>query len=193
MNKPDNGSDSQLEHAGRNDHDDFYRDGNNASSEDVSAKSPVESSRRGLHHDLIAGVVIIAGASFLLTRATDMPPMSAVLPIAMLGALLVLSALMILRVLVRGRKGRPVAPRYHVFANRNRFFGTILSIALYTVGVSFIGFYTTTAVMIPVVAWCFGYRHIKRLLLADLIFTGGLAVIFVLLMGQELPAEFFIR
>ncbi|BBI64888.1 hypothetical protein HSBAA_61940 [Vreelandella sulfidaeris] len=60
-------------------------------------------------------------------------------------------------------------------------------------GVSLIGFYTTTAVMVPLVAWSFGYRDIKRLLLADLIFTGGLAIIFALLMGQDLPTEFFIR
>ena len=71
--------------------------------------------------------------------------------------------------------------------------GIVLAIALYMAGVVALGFYTSTAIMLPVVAWCFGYRDIKRLLLADVIFTGGLAVIFVVLMGQELPAEFFTR
>ena len=47
--------------------------------------------------------------------------------------------------------------------------------------------------MIPVVAWCFGYRSLKGVLLADLIFTGGIAIIFVVLMGQERPTEFFLR
>lgn len=145
------------------------------------------------HPDLIAGIVIILAAGALLTRTVAMPVMTALLPVVMLGALVVLAALMIGRALLGGRSGRKLAPRYPVFANAGAFAGIVLAIALYIAGVVALGFYTSTAIMLPVVAWCFGYRDIKRLLLANVIFTGGLALIFVVLMGQELPAEFFTR
>lgn len=145
------------------------------------------------HPDFIAGMVIIVGAGWLLTHTTAMPVMTALLPVAMLGALIVLAALMIGRALLSGKASRKVAPRYSVFANGGAFLTIVLAIALYITGVVALGFYTSTAIMLPVVAWCFGYRDIKRLVLADVIFTGGLAVIFVVLMGQQLPAEFFIR
>lgn len=150
-------------------------------------------SGRGPHPDLIAGIAIIAIAGCLLLRTPEMPIMSAALPIAMLTALVGLAVLMILRVFVADRRESVKALRHPVFACWPRFVGIIVAIGLYVAGVSLIGFYTSTAVMVPVVAWCFGYRNIKRLLLADLIFTGGLTVIFVLLMGQDLPTEFFIR
>ncbi|WP_162623109.1 tripartite tricarboxylate transporter TctB family protein [Billgrantia lactosivorans] len=150
-------------------------------------------SEHGPHPDLIAGIAIIVVAGFLLLRTPDMPTMSSILPITMLSALIGFAALMILRVFVANRSERVKAPRHRTFDSWPRFLGIITSIGIYVVSVSLIGFYTTTAVMVPVVAWCFGYRNIKRLLLADLIFTGGLAVIFVLMMGQDLPTEFFIR
>lgn len=145
------------------------------------------------HPDFIAGMVIIVGAGWLLTHTPAMPVMTALLPVAMLSALIVLAALMIGRALLSVKASRKVAPRYSVFTNGGAFLGIVLAIALYIVGVVILGFYISTAIMLPVLAWCFGYRDIKRLVLADVIFTGGLAVIFVVLMGQQLPAEFFIR
>ncbi|CAM0554900.1 hypothetical protein EHLJMEHL_00488 [Vreelandella titanicae] len=145
------------------------------------------------HPDLITGIAIIVVAGFLLLRTPDMPTMSSLLPITMLSTLIGLSVLMILRVFAATRSERFKAPRHQIFENLPRFLGIVVAIGLYVASVSLIGFYTTTAVMVPLVAWSFGYRDIKRLLLADLIFTGGLAIIFALLMGQDLPTEFFMR
>lgn len=145
------------------------------------------------HPDVIAGMVIIVGAGWLLTHTPAMPVMTALLPVTMLSALIVLAVLMIGRALLGGRNSRKVTARYPVFDRVGAFLGVVLAIVLYMAGVVALGFYTSTAIMIPVVAWCFGYRDIKRLVLADVIFTGGLALIFWVLMGQQLPAEFFIR
>ncbi|MFC0338869.1 Tripartite tricarboxylate transporter TctB family protein [Kushneria avicenniae] len=145
----------------------------------------------GIDPDLIAGVVIVLGAGVLLTRTTDMPGMTALLPVTMLSALIILGILMIGRCALRHR--RRTTASIKVFDNAKRFVGIIAAIAIYVAAVALLGFYTTTAVMIPVVAWCFGYRSLKGVLLADLIFTGGIAIVFVLLMGQELPTEFFLR
>jgi hypothetical protein len=45
--------------------------------------------------------------------------------------------------------------------------------------------------MVPAVAFCFGYRKPLGLALATIIFVGGIALIFMVLMNQELPPEFF--
>lgn len=148
---------------------------------------------RRLDPDLIAGIVIVLGAGALLMRTAGMPAMTALLPVSMLSVLVLLGILLIARCVIRlKRQDENYAPT-QVFDNARRFLGITASIALYVAGVALLGFYTTTAVMIPVVAWCFGYRSLKGLLIADLIFTGGIAIIFVLLMGQELPTEFFLR
>ncbi|RKD86928.1 MULTISPECIES: tripartite tricarboxylate transporter TctB family protein [Kushneria] len=146
---------------------------------------------RGIDPDLIAGVIIVLGAGALLTRTSDMPGMTALLPVTMLSALILLGVLLIGRCVLRRRRQTVAAIK--VFDNAKRFIGIVASIAIYVAAVALLGFYTSTAVMIPVVAWCFGYRNLKGVLLADLIFTGGIAIIFVLLMGQELPTEFFLR
>lgn len=191
MNNTERASDGRAGATDPNNHNPDY--GDDALSASLADTPAVESPGHGPHHDLVAGVGIMIGAGLLLLQTTEIPASSALLPIAILGALVVLAVLMILRVLVGASSKRPATPRYKVFTDRRRFVGVISCIAIYIVGVALLGFYTTTAVMIPVVAWCFGYRNVKRILLADLIFTGGLAVIFVVLMGQELPAEFFVR
>lgn len=148
----------------------------------------------GVDPDLIAGAVIVVSAGLLMLRTTDMPTMTALLPIMMLSALILLGVLLIGRCLLRRQRQQnggftPLS----VFTDARRFLGIIISIGLYIAGITQLGFYSSTAIMVPVVAWCFGYRSLKGVLLADLIFTGSLAVIFVLLMGQDLPAEFFLR
>ena len=121
-------------------------------------------SGQGPHPDLITGIAIIVVAGFLLLRTPDMPTMSSLLPITMLSTLIGLSVLMILRVFAATRSERFKAPRHQIFENLPRFLGIVVAIGLYVVSVSLIGFYTTTAVMVPLVAWSFGYRDIKRLL-----------------------------
>ncbi|MFC0266789.1 tripartite tricarboxylate transporter TctB family protein [Kushneria aurantia] len=147
----------------------------------------------GIHPDIIAGVVIVIASALLLTRTSSMPAMSALLPVTMLVLLLVLGTVLMARVFLRRHSALGPVPKYQMFTNLRRFLGVVVSIVAYIAGVALVGFYTTTAIMIPIVAWCFGYRSLKGLLLADVIFVGGIAMIFVFLMGQELPAEFFIR
>ncbi len=142
---------------------------------------------RLLHPDNIAGVVLIAVCAWLLTKVTDMPYMSALLPVTMLGAIIVLSVLMIVRNLIKSG-AVPVKP---VFTSLPRFLLVVACVGGYVLAVGTLGFYTSTLVMLPVVAWLFGYRKPKGIALATLIFVGGIALIFLVLMNQSLPPEFF--
>jgi hypothetical protein len=140
-----------------------------------------------LQPDNIAGVVLIAVCVWLLTKVIDMPEMSALLPMAMLGAIIVLSALMILRNIFKA-KATAIKP---VFTSLPRFLLVVSSVGLYVLAVANIGFYTSTLIMLPTVAWLFGYRSPKGIALATVIFVGGIALIFLGLMNQSLPPEFF--
>lgn len=142
---------------------------------------------RILQPDNIAGVVLIAACAWLLTKVTDMPEMSALLPIAMLSTMIALSVLMILRNLIRA-EAIAVKP---VFSSLSRFLLVVVCVGFYVLAVATIGFYTSTLIMLPAVAWLFGYRSIKGIALATLIFVGGIALIFLVLMNQSLPPEFF--
>lgn len=142
---------------------------------------------RLLHPDNIAGVVLIAVCTWLLTKVTDMPYMSALLPVAMLSTMIVLSVLMILRNLLKAGTVS-IKP---VFTSPPRFLLVVACVGGYVLAVGNVGFYTSTLFMLPVVAWLFGYRNPKGIALATLIFVGGIALIFLVLMNQSLPPEFF--
>ena len=138
----------------------------------------------------IAAIVIMLGASALLVEAVPMPTMSAMLPIAMLVFLIGLGAIMLVRNVIVRRKGMV---QERLVRRPKRAIGAYFAIVIYTLLVSLIGFYTSTALMVPLVGWIFGYRNLPRLMLATAIFVGSIFVIFNLAMGQQFPVEFFVR
>ncbi|WP_417843321.1 tripartite tricarboxylate transporter TctB family protein [Thalassospira sp.] len=148
-------------------------------------KNPAGS--RILQADIIAGLVIVACSVWLFTETRDMPPMSALLPVVMLCAMALMGIILIGRTFLkpdlRSDRAVFVAPR--------RFFLVVFAIGAYALGVATLGFYTSTTLMVPSVAWCFGYRKPFGLALATVIFVGGIALIFLVLMNQDLPTEFF--
>ena len=148
-------------------------------------KNPVGS--RILQADNIAGLVIVACSAWLLTETRDMPPMSALLPVAMLCAMALMGVILIARTILNPQ----TASAGPVFVAPRRFLLVVFVIAAYAFGVATLGFYTSTTIMVPAVAFCFGYRKPLGLAIATIIFVGGIALIFMVLMNQELPPEFF--
>lgn len=140
--------------------------------------------------DGIAGIVIILAAAALLFQAVKMPTMSAMLPVAMLVFLIVLGAILLGRNVIAQRRGVTQAP---VVRRPKRAFSAYFAMVAYAVLVPLIGFYTSTVLMVPIVAWAFGYRNPARLLLATAIFVGSVYAVFNFAMGQQFPAEFFLR
>lgn len=138
----------------------------------------------------IAAIVIILAASALLIQAVKMPTMSAMLPVAMLVFLIVLGAIMLVKNVIAVRRGMKQARLVH---RPKRAIGAFFSIVAYTVLVPLIGFYTSTILMVPTVAWAFGYRNPARLMLGTAIFAASVFLVFNIAMGQQFPAEFFLR
>lgn len=129
------------------------------------------------------GVIVLSTA--LLFPALGMRPMSALLPVAMLVGLIGLSLLLLLadqRKAAAGEAAKPMtqAPK--------RVAGAFLLVVAYALATDFLGFYVSTAVSVPLVAWIFGYRHPLGLAIATLVVVGSVWLIFDFGMSQEFPA-----
>lgn len=133
-------------------------------------------------------VFILLSCGALLLTAIRLPTMSALLPVAMLLSLMALAGGLCLSLYIR-RVVLPTKPGAFALLPVLASFATIVA---YTLAVQFVGFYTSTIIMVPLVAWAFGYRKLFGLVLSTVIFVGGIYVIFSLLMGQRFPQEFFL-
>ena len=60
-------------------------------------------------------------------------------------------------------------------------------IVAYALSTDFVGFYLSTAVSVPLVAWVFGFRHPLGLAVATVIVVGSIWLIFDFGMSQEFP------
>lgn len=139
--------------------------------------------------DIGFAVFIVAASAAFLILSLDLPAMSAILPVAMLSAMIGLGILLIVTQYLR----RDSLEDNLDFGKPSRVIGAFAAIVVYALAVQFLGFYLSTIVMILVVAWAFGYRKWFGLALATAIFVGGIYLIFSILMGQRFPEEFFLR
>jgi putative tricarboxylic transport membrane protein len=140
---------------------------------------------RLLRAETLTAIGIFVAAAAFLIPTTDMPPLSALLPAAMLISLLVLSAVMLIadqRKAAAGEAAQPMtkAPK--------RVLGAFVLIVLYALSVDLVGFYISTAVSVPLVAYAFGYRKPLGLAAATLIVLAMIYLIFGFAMSQEFPS-----
>lgn len=129
------------------------------------------------------GIVVVA-AGFLIPTF-DLRAISALLPAAMLISLIVLSVALLVadqRKASRGEDPKAMTKSPKRVAGA---FGLILGYALAT---DFIGFYVSTAITIPLVAFAFGYRNPYGLAVATVIVVGTIWAIFDFGMSQDFPA-----
>ena len=128
--------------------------------------------------------IIVAAAGFLIPTAA-LRPISALLPAAMLIGLIVLSVLLLISDQRKASAGLEEKP---VTQSPKRVIGAFLLIVAYALATDFIGFYLSTALTIPLVAWIFGYRSPLGLLIATVIVVGTIWAIFDFGMSQDFPA-----
>lgn len=132
---------------------------------------------------LTAIVLILLAACFLIPTAA-LRPISALLPAAMLIGMIALSALLLLSDQRKAAAGEDALPMTKA---PGRVMAAFLMVVAYALATDFIGFYLSTAVMIPLVAYAFGYRNLLGLALATAIVMGTIWLIFGLAMSQDFP------
>jgi putative tricarboxylic transport membrane protein len=128
------------------------------------------------------GIIIVAGA--FLFPAFALKPISALLPTAMLIGMIVLGAALLLIDQRKASAGEAAEP---MTKSPRRVAGAFLLILAYAIATDFIGFYVSTAVTIPLVAYIFGFRNPLGLLAATVIVVGTIYLIFDFSMSQEFP------
>ena len=128
------------------------------------------------------GIIVVA-AGFLIPTF-ELRAISALLPAAMLIGLILLSVILLFadqRKVGAGEDAQPMTQ------SPERVIGAFLLIVAYALATDFMGFYVSTTVTIPLVAWIFGYRSPLGLLIATVIVVGTIWAIFDFGMSQDFP------
>ncbi|TKW64946.1 MAG: tripartite tricarboxylate transporter TctB family protein [Paracoccus denitrificans] len=129
------------------------------------------------------GIFVVAAAFVLPTF--DLPAMAALLPAAMLISLMILAVFLLVKDQRRAAAHEPAAPMTKSPRRVALAFGLVV---LYALSVDFIGFYISTAISVPLIAYLFGFRNPAGLAIATVIVLLAIYLIFTLAMSQEFPA-----
>ncbi len=117
----------------------------------------------------LASLAFIFGSIYLLFEASTFKPASALLPVAMLTSLIVLSVILIVMDQREAKAG--TAARISLGSGKAYLF-TIG----FVVSVSLLGFYPSLVIGLPLIAYVFGFRDLKFL-------AGATAVIALIIYG----------
>ncbi len=128
------------------------------------------------------GIIVVAAG--LLVPTAALQPISALLPAAMLIGLIGLSVALLVR--DQRKAGAGDIPEQVTTAPK-RVLLAFLLIFGYALCVDFIGFYVSTAAVVPLVAYVFGYRNPLGLAIATVIVLVSIYTIFDLGMSREFP------
>jgi len=139
---------------------------------------------RLLRPETLTAIGIVVVAIGFLFPTSELRSISALLPAAMLIGLIVLA--LALLVMDQRKASRDEAPAAMTKAPK-RVAGAFLLVLGYALATDFIGFYVSTAMTIPLVAFAFGYRNPLGLAIATVIVVGTIWTIFDFGMSQDFP------
>lgn len=134
--------------------------------------------------ETLTAIGIILVAVGFLFPTFELRAISALLPASMLIGLIVLSVFFLA---MDQRKAGEPGDETTLTQSPKRVIGAFLLIVSYALATDFIGFYVSTAITIPLVAWAFGYRSPLGLLIATVIVVGAIWLIFDFAMSQDFP------
>ena len=134
---------------------------------------------------------IIAAALFLIYVSMDFPMESRVFPIAVLGLMAILAAVLLLRSFIDSQSEKKPREPSPFFIHRNRFLASLACITGYIVLLPLLGYFTTSAIFFVTMTWVLGFRRHKTTLLTIVIFLSFVYIVFVLLFERPVPPEFF--
>lgn len=129
-------------------------------------------------------LVLIVTAMALYPMASSLGEEASLLPIAML---LALSLLSVMAIISDQRKVDHEEAAEPLLKSPLRAYGGLFSVLVFIVSVHLFGFYLTTAVFVPLIAHLFGCKSPKALLIAAVLVTGLIFVVFDYAMAKEFP------
>lgn len=141
-----------------------------------------------IHVEAVISAATVVLCALALKEAWGYEGETGLLPRAVLVISLALTALWLLKVLVRCARDSGEAIAFHADGIK-RVIVLILAGAALMAGFNTLGFYTTTALVVPLTAWGLGYRSVPGLLLGTVLFVLLLVAVFYWLLKVPLPPE----
>ncbi|CAM0554855.1 hypothetical protein EHLJMEHL_00442 [Vreelandella titanicae] len=129
-------------------------------------------------------ITLILATIVFIAIGVDLPLGSAMFPLAILGAVGVLSAVLLVQSSLEGRR---LEASERSSDNLGKVILGLACVLVYLVAVAKLGFYASTFLMIPLMSAVFGYRRWERSLFASVLFTVMLYLLFDMAMGRSLP------
>lgn len=129
-----------------------------------------------------AALIVIVLA--LLKPALDLGAAASMLPVAMLASLVMLS---IFAIIGDQKKACEESKTEPLLSSPKRVYSALFSVFLFIVSVHLFGFYPSTALFVPTIAYVFGCRDARALAIATVIVTGLIYAVFSFAMAKEFP------
>ena len=140
--------------------------------------------------DIATGSVFLVISGALLLQASDLPAGAALLPSVALGAIMVLSAILVLRGLRAAHAASTIDDGQLFIESPKRLLIGIAAIGVYIFAIETVGFYPATALFVPVTAFVLGARNLIGVIVAGVSFLLFTYVVFDLLFERVMPAGF---
>jgi hypothetical protein len=143
-----------------------------------------------MNQNRMAAIVIFVFSVLGIAHTATMPNEAALFPQMVIGAIILLSALMLIRTFKQDQRGKTF-PSFFISIPR---FLLIISLMLgYIIGVQYAGYYTATLFFIPLTAWMLGFRNKGMIVSTTILYILGIYLVFNRLFELPLPLELFQR
>jgi putative tricarboxylic transport membrane protein len=136
---------------------------------------------------VMAGLVLVAFAAFAWNEAGRIRGAAAFFPSIVIGALGVFSLIYLVRSVLAGRPGEAMFERWWIFA------AALVISLVYVNLVVRIGYVTSTAVFIPVLAWVIGFRRPVYIAVTTVVYLASVYLLFEIVFRRPLPTELLLE
>ena len=145
---------------------------------------------KSIHNDVVLGssVAILAALGFWL--AMGFSAEARVFPLIVLGPAIPVGLIIAVRGQMRlSRSGEN--PNF--FTSPSRFFLAAAVMVLALIGLDYLGFLTTSAIVIPVMSYMLGFRKPLPVLATTFIFLAIVYIVFIQILSRPLPHEIWTK
>ena len=142
-------------------------------------------------HERLMATGIFAAAVYLIFLSMEFPWESRFFPLAVLGLMAVLSAVVFIRTLYSDKYKAENKTPPTFFRHPVRFLLAVGVILSYIVLLPVLGYFTTSVLFFLAMTAILGYRNYKNIALTIVTFLAFIYAVFVVLFERPIPPEFF--
>lgn len=141
---------------------------------------------KAVHNDVVLGLSVAVLAALGSYKATSFSSGAEIFPLIVLVPMVIVGLVIAIRGQIKLVKSgdNPV-----FYAHFGRFISVVLLIVLALVGLNYLGFLTTSAIVIPCISFLLGYRKPLPVAIVTVSFIAVVYIVFIKLLARPLPSE----